>query len=228
MYRYAASHAKSIFINTDDDILCGLIPDGSKLIKYKTSDFKGFTGQNALLSFEYKGNLVQTHLYGLYNLPNLAFAISAGDFFEVALQDILDAISAYQPDNNRSQLIRSGSNTIIKDAYNANPTSMTLSIENFAKTEGSNKVLVLGDMLELGEYSHEEHKRIVELTEHLGFEESYFIGQHFFALKDESKGYFFSDVNEARETFISKNYTDATILLKGSRGIAVEKILLKQ
>jgi UDP-N-acetylmuramoyl-tripeptide--D-alanyl-D-alanine ligase len=225
MYRYAAIHNGTIFSNEDDDVLMPLIPSGCNVIKYSSNELVRITEEQPFLTFVYTNLNVNTKLYGSYNKPNIAFAIAAGQHFGVDPHDIVAAIEAYEPENNRSQIQKYGTNTIIKDAYNANPTSMKLSIESFNKMSGQNKVLVLGDMLELGEYADQEHCQIIELTKKLGLENTIFVGEYFNKVKNQHHGRYFTDINEARAYFKYKNFNQSLILLKGSRGIAVEKII---
>lgn len=117
--------------------------------------------------------------------------------------EIASAIASYTPDNNRSQVVKSGTNIIIKDAYNANPSSMKLSIESFYKMEAKNKMLVLGDMLELGEFTVKEHKSIIELTKRLGFRNIIFVGPHFYETKDDEHGKYFTSIDDAKNTSIT-------------------------
>ena len=226
MYRYAAKNNGKIFLNFDDEILTTMAPPGSTIIGYSSSDLVKIIEVQPFLTFSYSEIIVHTKLYGSYNQPNIAFSIAAGNYFGVETKDIVMALEAYEPENNRSQITQVGTNTIIKDAYNANPSSMKLSIESFYKMHGSNKVLVLGDMLELGEFAEFEHRQIIDMTKTLGFQNSIFVGENFMKVKDMFHGKYFKHIDEAREYFKNKNFTQALILLKGSRGISVEKIIL--
>ena len=226
MYRYAAKNNGKIFLNFDDEILTTMAPPESTIIGYSSSDLVKIIEVQPFLTFSYSEIIVHTKLYGSYNQPNIAFSIAAGNYFGVETKDIVMALEAYEPENNRSQITQVGTNTIIKDAYNANPSSMKLSIESFYKMHGSNKVLVLGDMLELGEFAEFEHRQIIDMTKALGFQNSIFVGENFMKVKDMFHGKYFKHIDEAREYFKNKNFTQALILLKGSRGISVEKIIL--
>ena len=226
MYRYAAKNNGKIFLNFDDEILTTMAPPESTIIGYSSSDLVKIIEVQPFLTFSYSEIIVHTKLYGSYNQPNIAFSIAAGNYFGVETKDIVMALEAYEPENNRSQITQVGTNTIIKDAYNANPSSMKLSIESFYKMHGSNKVLVLGDMLELGEFAEFEHRQIIDMTKTLGFQNSIFVGENFMKVKDMFHGKYFKHIDEAREYFKNKNFTQALILLKGSRGISVEKIIL--
>lgn len=225
LYRYIAQHGGFIFINSDDPVLTSLLPDGGGLITYSPSTSLRLNRIDPTLSFHYEGTLVDTHLYGAYNLANIGFAMSAGAYFGVEKEKIVSAIANYTPDNNRSQMLVRGTNTLIMDAYNANPTSMRASLESLAQMPGQSKVAVLGDMLELGEDTNAEHQAIIHLADKLGFVDVLFIGPHFCVAGEGQSGRYFPDIQAARAYFQTQNYNQSVILLKGSRGMAVEKIL---
>jgi UDP-N-acetylmuramoyl-tripeptide--D-alanyl-D-alanine ligase len=225
MYRHAAVHHKKIFINSDDDVLMSLLPPHSETIIYSALALAKLREEKPFITFEYDGTTHSTQLYGSYNISNIAFAIAAGEYFGVEPADISSAISNYLPENNRSQIVKLGTNTVIKDAYNANPTSMKYSIESFAKLDASNKMMILGDMLELGDHTAEEHKAIISLAKTLQLNDVIFIGKNFSNVKNEQHGVYFENVDDAKSYFTKRNIQDCTILLKGSRGIAVEKLI---
>ncbi len=224
MYRYVSAHNGKIFVNTEDAILSSLLPSGGQIIPYAPSALIRLESTEPTLLFTYRDQYVKTHLYGAYNVSNIAFAIAAGEYFGVPYQKIADAISRYVPENNRSQLKEWQGNILILDAYNANPTSMKASLESLAKMPGY-KVAVLGDMLELGEYSQAEHEAMIEYAHEIPLDEVLFIGPCFSGAGQHQKGRFFQNVEEAKLYFQSRHFTNAHILLKGSRGIAVESIL---
>lgn len=225
MYRHAAVHHKKIFINSDDDVLMSLLPPHSETIIYSALALAKLREEKPFITFEYDGTTHSTQLYGSYNISNIAFAIAAGEYFGVEPADISSAISNYLPENNRSQIVKLGTNTVIKDAYNANPTSMKYSIESFAKLDASNKMMILGDMLELGDHTAEEHKAIISLAKTLQLNDVIFIGKNFSNVKNEQHGVYFENVDDAKSYFTKRNIQNSTILLKGSRGIAVEKLI---
>jgi UDP-N-acetylmuramoyl-tripeptide--D-alanyl-D-alanine ligase len=166
---------------------------------------------------------IKTSLVGGYNLPNVLAAVAAGTYFKVPDQKIKRAVEAYAPSNSRSQMIQKGSNKIILDAYNANPSSMKLAIENFARTGGNNKVLVLGAMAELGNESLHEHQSILkEIAKH-SWKDVLLVGGDFLKI-NHPYTQFHSSV-EAGEWLKSKNLTNAYLLVKGSRSTQMEKVL---
>jgi UDP-N-acetylmuramoyl-tripeptide--D-alanyl-D-alanine ligase len=225
LYRYVADHGGFIFINTDDEVLTNLLPDGIGKLSYSPSRSLILRGSDPTISFEYNQQLVHTHLYGAYNIPNIGFAIAAGEYFGVEKSKIALAIAAYTPENNRSQLTEWGTNSLILDAYNANPSSMKASLESLAKMPAQKKVAVLGDMLELGDYTIGEHRAIIQLAEELGLQHVLFVGPHFCEAGKGLPGHFFDNLTTASQYFHGQNYSDALILLKGSRGMAIEKML---
>ncbi len=224
LYKHLNINGGQLFLNEDDGVLKSLIPVGSSTIIYSSSKLVEILNDEHFLTLKYNGQELSTHLYGKYNVHNIAFAIALGAYFGVPNEDIIDAISSYKPDNNRSQVIQNGSNTIILDAYNANPSSMLESLQSFSKMNGK-KVLVLGDMLELGEYSKSEHQKIIDLVEKINPYDAIFVGKQFFQAGHNRLGNYFENIMEAKKYFSIQKYDNTNILLKGSRGIAVEKIL---
>lgn len=171
--------------------------------------------------------LVQTHLTGKYNLENILAAAAFGFYFKVPVQDIAKAISNYKPSNNRSQIINKNGNTFFLDAYNANPSSMALAIENFAEWNVKNKMVILGEMLELGSHSMEEHKAIIALMEQKQFDKIILIGEGFRKAISDKKNQFqyFPSVDDLKEWFVLHKISGAHLLLKGSRLNKLERLL---
>jgi UDP-N-acetylmuramoyl-tripeptide--D-alanyl-D-alanine ligase len=166
---------------------------------------------------------VQTQLVGSYNLPNVLCAVAIGNHFGVPSEKIQSAIESYTPSNSRSQWINWGTNQVILDAYNANPSSMKVAIENFAQLPGSAKILMLGAMMELGETSVGEHQALLNLIEQYHWEEVVLVGGDFSILSHSY--HYFTDSNLAKEWLLSKNPQNAQILLKGSRSMKMEKVI---
>ncbi len=210
-----------VFVNPKDEILLkqseGIhsIPFHDSIKNINTTPF---------VSLSFKNGEVNSHLIGDYNYNNIAAAITIGNYFDISLNDIKNAVENYSPTNNRSQIIQKGSSKIILDAYNANPSSMEVALKSFEKLNDSSKILVLGDMFELGEIAADEHQTIAELSESINAKQVYLIGENFFrtgtkkALKFERFSDFINSIN-------SKGFNDSTILIKGSRGMALERLL---
>ncbi len=167
---------------------------------------------------------IKSNLIGEYNFTNIAAAICIGKYFNVEDKDIKNAIENYTPNNNRSQIIIKNNKKIILDAYNANPTSMKAALESFNKNNISNKAIFIGDMFELGENSNKEHQEIVNYIETLDIEKTYIIGENFnkTSITKNINSY---DSFEALKEGFKENLDDYIILIKGSRGMALERIL---
>lgn len=166
---------------------------------------------------------IQTHLVGSYNLPNVLVAVSIGKYFKVADEVIKHQIEQYIPSNSRSQLVKRGSNSFILDAYNANPSSMKLAIENFAGLPGDKKVLLLGSMAELGEESVAEHDAIIALIGKYKWEEVVLVGPGFQTAKHAYKK--FANSEEAAQWFNNESFENTQFLVKGSRSTKMEKVI---
>jgi UDP-N-acetylmuramoyl-tripeptide--D-alanyl-D-alanine ligase len=194
---------------THDAAVIGNVWQNDPLLEVKFS--KGFSGN------------IQTKLVGSYNLPNVLAAVAVGKFFDVPEEKIKSSIEAYTPSNSRSQLMQKGSNKIILDAYNANPSSMKLAIENFAKASGDNKVLVLGAMAELGEESGKEHQNIIDAISQYQWQNVLLIGSGFAKLTHAYTQ--LPSSSEAGEWLLKNKISDAYLLIKGSRSTQMEKVL---
>ena len=172
---------------------------------------------------------IPSHLEGEYNRANIAAAVAVGQYFDIPQERIVDAIANYTPDNNRSQRVATERNTLIVDCYNANPSSMAAAIENMRTESGKGKLLILGDMLELGAWSSEEHRRTLEAALSIEKAEIFTVGANFreaaHALTAAVKC--FDNTDTLGDYLTLNTLRDRTILLKGSRGIALEKIIKK-
>jgi UDP-N-acetylmuramoyl-tripeptide--D-alanyl-D-alanine ligase len=166
---------------------------------------------------------VQTNLIGEYNFSNVMAAIAVGKFLGVKAGDICDALAEYKPTNNRSQLKKTDSNTLIIDAYNANPTSMLAALTNFNQIRGSKKAVILGDMLELGEESDDEHEKIIDFIEKSLYEKVYLVGTQFKKLSRNAPA--FLTVEDLIEVLKKDSLSGYTLLVKGSHGIHLEKCI---
>jgi UDP-N-acetylmuramoyl-tripeptide--D-alanyl-D-alanine ligase len=168
-------------------------------------------------------NTITTQMVGDYNLPNVLTAVTIGRYFKVADEKIKTAIENYAPSNSRSQLIEKNTNTIILDAYNANPTSMKAAIENFAKLHAHKKVLLLGGMMEMGNASIEEHTAIVQLLQQYPWQHVVLVGGDFSAVKHNYT--YFATSTEAKNWLQQQQFTNTHLLIKGSRSMQMEKVL---
>lgn len=168
--------------------------------------------------------VIESKLYGRYNANNILAAVSIGQHFGISSDRIKMAIEAYQPANNRSQIINTGRNMLILDAYNANPSSMEAALSMFAETDYSQKTVILGDMLELGEESDHEHQQILNFIDQLKFQQVYLVGPVFTRLNTKRENACFQDCELARMWLEHHRIENSTILIKGSRGISLEKL----
>lgn len=230
MYSYLLANNKTVFVSLDDPIQIektGAITRVTFGLNHKeAATCIDNVMANPFVRVEFSNITIQSHLIGLYNANNINAAIAIGKYFDVSNEDIKEAIESYIPENNRSQLVHRTSNEIILDAYNANPSSMKVAIENFVQLKKENKVAILGDMFELGYESVAEHKAIVDMllkTENI---ECFFIGKDFFVNSIDMKHFHFYDTFESFENAL-KNiaFKDHMILIKGSRGMALERTL---
>jgi UDP-N-acetylmuramoyl-tripeptide--D-alanyl-D-alanine ligase len=174
--------------------------------------------------YQNKTHIIQTNLFGIYNLENVKAAIATGLFLGATAGDIADAITKYQPGNNRSQMKKTESNTLICDSYNANPTSMMLALKSFSEIRDQKKVVILGDMLELGEKSEEEHSGILDALKSLNHFEVLLVGNMFGRVASGSGYRSFNDVESLRSYLKEKPVKGSYILIKGSRRMTLEKI----
>lgn len=168
-------------------------------------------------------DLIKTNLVGEYNLPNILLAVAVGKHFKVPDEKIKAALENYIPSNSRSQLIERDGNKIILDAYNANPSSMKAAIENFAKMEGAEKVLILGGMMELGPESVREHQQLVDLINQYHWQAVVLVGGDFSKVSHAFT--FFENSLQARSWYKNRHFSNSSILVKGSRSTAMEKVL---
>ena len=166
---------------------------------------------------------IKTQLVGEYNLPNVLAAIAIGKYFSVSDEKIKSALENYAPSNSRSQLIEKDGNKIILDAYNANPSSMKAAIENFAKMEGENKVLLLGGMMELGDESLQEHQFLIDLINKYNWKNVVLTGGDYNKLQHSFIN--FENSSQVKDWYQQQHFTNANILIKGSRSMKMEKVL---
>ena len=230
LYDYLKSNKGLVFINGDDKKQVQQIGSYTKSHVFSEKNSSNIqvsmTSETPFISFESQGCTMESQLVGIYNFSNGAAAIAMGCFFEVSIENIKKGIESYTPNNNRSQIIQKGSNTIILDAYNANPSSMEVALDNFNSMKSPFKIVILGDMFELGVHSKSEHQAVVDEVNSLNFSSAYYVGSHFFELaSDSSKANFFKTTESFRNQLQSLVFKDALILIKGSRSMALETLL---
>ncbi len=220
LYRFIKKNNKTVFINPEDKIQ---VTHSKNLNTVEFANNITLSGLNPFISIAYQSLQIQSNLIGSYNYTNIAAAITIAAYFKVPTKAIKEAIEAYIPNNNRSQIIQTANNKIILDAYNANPTSTKAALESFANIEASNKSVILGDMFELGTNSATEHQNIVLLTNTLQFSTVYFVGEHYYGTTtDNLKFKTFKDLENHIKTHPLNNQF---ILIKGSRGMRLERLL---
>lgn len=238
LFDYIRNTNGKVFINGDDSVLQEMSLSLDKVTYGCTKLFDTvgmISSSDPFISFKWKtrytaselknAQIVTTQLVGDYNFNNLLCAVCVGNYFGVNEKLITEALSEYTPANNRSQLFNSKNNKIILDMYNANPSSMLAAIQNFAKLNAENKILILGDMLELGDDTTIEHRRIIDLANENKFEKLFLIGANFKILEKNYSGVFLNDTTEALDYFHQQPLKGNTILVKGSRGTKLELLL---
>ena len=228
LYTSVEQSAGCIFVNADNTLLMQL---SANLERYTygrnvNADVKvKAVSDGPFASVDWMGQRINTKLVGTYNVDNIAAAIAIGNYFQVEALLIGEALREYNPENKRSQWIKTDHNDIILDAYNANPSSMKVAIDSFNKLEGKNKWLILGDMLELGTDSDMEHQAIITQLQQFTAEAILLVGPIFSRLAAKSGISVFETSKEAAEWIQANPINSALILIKGSRGIALENIL---
>lgn len=230
MYNFLIGHGKKVFVNLDDPIQVEKTASMERITfgilqKEATTCIDEITA-DPLVKVCVGNTIIKSQLIGLYNATNISAAVAIGQYFHVEDEAIKEAIENYTPENNRSQLVNINSNEIILDAYNANPSSMSVAIANFLQIDKTGKIVILGDMFELGNQSIEEHKAIIDL---LSKEENiacYFIGNDFFQNRIDRRQFHFYETFESFALALSQLlFKDKLILIKGSRGMALERTL---
>ena len=230
LFEYILKTDGIVFLNSDYDYLEKMSAAIKNKITYGSIEaaYVGIAkeGEHLLEVEIVKGadiNVIKTQLAGNYNLPNVMAAVCIGKYFGVPDDKIKNALEAYIPTNSRSQIIKKETNTILLDAYNANPSSMKVAIENFALMDGENKIVILGGMMELGNESMKEHAAIIDLLSKYKWMQVVVAGKDFINLP--SSILHFNDAKEIAGWFKKQQFKNATILIKGSRSMAMEKVL---
>lgn len=223
LYDYLKDHKKTIIVNENDPVQVEKTENYSPKITFgkENSDyqFELFSEEN-FVGIKYDNRKAVSKLTGEYNFTNLCAAVSLGLHFGIDFEKIKNAIEEYTPTNMRSQVVKKDGRTLVLDTYNANPSSMGASLQNFITFEGS-KTIIIGDMLELGDESEKEHQIILNLAQELGFDQIITVGKNF--KKVNSSETAFESTAELTEYLKLNKILSENILLKGSRGIALEK-----
>ena len=228
LYDYLKKENKVAFINSEDNIQLekskemNIITFGQKdadyVIEYEKAD--------PFVVLKLNNKIIESKLIGNYNFNNIAAAIALGRYFKVSDKLIKEAIENYNPTNNRSQIIHKGTNKIILDAYNANPSSMKVALENLSDLTDNCKIAILGDMFELGVEAETEHQKIADLVQRLDITTIYLLGENFYKIKSNNeKIRKFISFEKFKEVFNSSLVENSTILIKASRGMALERLL---
>lgn len=230
LYQYIKNCAGKVFVNNDDALLVELASTMTT-ITYGSSNSActaKLLSSTPFVQLEWNKNTITSNLYGAYNFPNILAAICIGSYFEVNEHKICAAIAEYTSTNNRSELVKIGSTLIYLDAYNANPSSMNVAIDTFIENKNQNKLMLLGDMLELGSISKQEHQQIIEKVLKTNIK-TVFVGKNFGLLASQYQNKrqlcFFENYNLAANWLKAENIKNYNILIKGSRGIQLEKIV---
>ncbi len=227
MYDHLISRGKFIFYNADDPIQSEKLKDYGSKGGFSQTDknhlYVEFLGAQPHVELRLEGTLIRTQLIGHYNSGNCCAAILIGKYFDIPPSEIQRAIESYLPMNNRSQFLSKNGQDIVLDAYNANPSSMTVALENFGSMEGDHKIAFLGDMFELGADAQAEHQKIAELANSMKLAKVFLVGEHFFQTQTTANKF---KTFEALSDYLKENpIGQATILIKASRGMALERIL---
>lgn len=227
LYQYLKTKDESqktkVFVNGDNDLLMQL-SEGMDRVVYEAKDERlKAKDRSPFLEVEWNGKNIKTNLVGDYNYENVMAAITIGRHFKVEDELIIEALESYCPTNNRSQYIKTDKNEIVMDAYNANPTSMSHSIKNFRNISGDEHLLILGDMRELGHESAEEHHKIIMLLKELDFKNVMLVGEEFKKVNDCYDSY--TNIDELVEHIKENDISGCKILVKGSRGVRLEKVI---
>lgn len=232
LFDFLAAHKGHLFANKQDETIIAKLPASTQNHFYNdTSELYGeLLSLNPFVNMNwsepgYTSPAIQTNLVGEYNFINFLAAIRIGRFFGVSAENCNKAISGYQPTNNRSQVTKTDKNTLIVDCYNANPTSMRSALSSFAKIDNHAKIFILGDMREMGDDAPMVHEEVIQQTIDLRLS-GFFIGEEFLRFKGmHPNAIFLKSTDPLIEHFEQNPPSDLLILLKGSRGISLEKVI---
>jgi len=229
LYNYLIDNNKVIFYNSKNTEQSNIINNYTNSFSFG-SNSKSNCVINKLKSdncvgVKYKNNSIVSNIYGEYNFENISIAIAIGDYFKINLKLIKQGVESFTPENNRSQIINKGNNIIILDAYNANPTSVNLAIKSFNNIKKKNKMIIVGDMLELGQTSDKYHQQTINYLEKLANISIYIVGINFCKTKYSKRIKSFTSTEELINNISKLNISNYSILIKGSRAMQLEKIV---
>ena len=230
LYDYLKSNSGLIILNSDDAKQVAQVGDYDTVYTFsetsETSVNVKLIATQPFLSVALKNSTIKTHLVGAYNFNNSAAALTIGAYYNLTPLQLKEGIESYVPANNRSQIIQQHSNEILLDAYNANPSSMEVALENFKGIQNSQKIAILGDMFELGSTSAKEHLGVVSQAISTKGCMFYFVGTRFFEQKtDDPKLQFFETFQDLQLHLEQSTISNTSVLIKGSRGMALERVL---
>lgn len=226
LYTYLKNANKPILVNANDAKQVELTENYNNTIRFSQNDEKisiSFLEVNPFVQIQFENTIISSNLIGSYNFSNISAAIALGKHFNIPVTLIKTAIENYIPQNNRSQIIHKNSNKIILDAYNANPTSMKAALDNLNFLKDNSKVAILGDMFELGTDAKNEHQFIADYASQMNFDCVYLVGKNFD--KTESKTKSFNAYKDLENYLVNNRISNSTILIKGSRGMALERLI---
>ena len=228
LFDFLKENSGYIFCNSDDQKQKEILGDYDNKFTFGQKDadliYTTITDEPNIV-VDVNGATIESTLFGNYNVQNIISAVTIGKYFGVKMQNIQEGISKYISENNRSQLIKKNGNRIRLDAYNANPTSMLLAIKSFDNINSKNKILILGDMYELGEDENKFHQEIVDYCENLKIDKVFLVGKIFAKTNFSKKFFSYENYLKLSQSKEFKDIIDSNLLIKGSRGMQLEKIL---
>lgn len=230
VFDYLLAHDGLAFVDVSDEVVMSLVDSDLRTVNYGRSNTfanLGFVESNPFVVIQSEGGLrATTKLFGAYNFNNMNLAYCIGKYFKIEDAIILDALAGYSPTNNRSQIVETGRNTLILDAYNANPSSVEEALKSFSEMDtDKSKIVVLGDMFELGSFSKEEHQNMADLAQLGGFDHVLLIGENYALVEGVFSAQVFSNKEEASLAIKKIAPEGAIILFKGSRGMRLETLV---
>jgi UDP-N-acetylmuramoyl-tripeptide--D-alanyl-D-alanine ligase len=228
MYRHLKNRHKHIFVNLTDDLQMQY-SKGMKRISFGSDDTKynaRLIKADPFVTIDFDGFIIKSNLIGAYNFSNIAAALTIGKYFEIQTVELKEAIESFVPSNNRSQIIEKTTNKIILDAYNANPNSMDAAVNNLADLSDKHKIAILGDMFEIGDDTLMEHQIIVDLLAKTDIDRAFLIGDSFYKTKiNDHKIQKFKNYETFKKHLEGLTFQHSTLLIKASRGMALERVL---